>query len=55
MYTFKYNVIDAEENQEVTIAYGVKKAPTLIVPNEKDSYDVYENASNIKKFIEESN
>ena len=50
----KYTVIDAEENQETTIAFGVKKAPTLIVPN-GDSYDVFENASNIKKFIEEAN
>ena len=50
----KYTVIDAEENQETTIAFGVKKAPTLIVPN-GESYDVFENASNIKKFIEEAN
>jgi len=31
--------------------YNITKAPTLIVPNET-SYDVYENASNIKGYIE---
>ena len=49
----KYVVIDAEDNKEETISFGVKKAPTLLVPNE-DSYDVIENASNIKRFIEDS-
>ena len=48
----KYVVIDAEDNKEETISFGVKKAPTLLVPN-ADSYDVFENASNIKRFIEE--
>ncbi len=47
----KYTVIDAEEDVEMTNRYGVKKAPTLIVPNE-ENYDVFENASNIKGFIE---
>ena len=46
-----YKWIDAEENIELTNKYGVKKAPTLIVPN-GDSLDVFENASNIKGYIE---
>ena len=50
----KYQVIDAEENVELTKKYGVKKAPTLLVPN-KDGIDVFENASNIKGFIERVN
>jgi hypothetical protein len=37
--------------KNTTIAYGVTKAPTLLVPN-GDSYDVYENASLIKGYIE---
>ena len=50
----KYTVIDAEEDIEMTKRFKVKKAPTLIVPN-SESYDVYENASNIKGFIEGNN
>ncbi len=50
----KYTVVDAEENKEKTISFGIKKAPTLLVPN-GDSYDVYDNASNIKKYIENRN
>ena len=47
----EYRVIDAEEDVEMTKKYDVRKAPTLIVPN-GESVDVYENASNIKAFIE---
>jgi ribonucleoside-triphosphate reductase len=47
----KYQVIDAEENVELTKKYNVKKAPTLLVPTE-NGIDVFENASNIKGFIE---
>lgn len=50
----KYQVIDAEENAELTMKYGVKKAPTLLVPTES-GIDVFENASNIKGFIERVN
>ncbi len=46
-----YEVVDAEENAELTKQYGVKKAPTLIVPM-ADGLKVYENASNIKGYIE---
>ena len=47
----KYQVVDAEENKEQTIAMGVSKAPTLLVPN-GEGFEKFENASNIKKFIE---
>jgi ribonucleoside-triphosphate reductase (formate) len=47
----KYTVIDAEEQRDLTEQYDITKAPTLIVPTEK-GYDVYENASNIKGYIE---
>ena len=49
-----YTVIDAEDNKEKTLQYKVNKAPTLIVPTE-DGYDVFENASNIKGYIESIN
>ncbi len=47
----KYSVVDAEENKEVTMNFGVKKAPTLLVPT-ASGFERYENASNIKKYIE---
>ena len=50
----KYAVINAEEDKETTIKYGVKKAPTLLVPN-GNGFDVYDNASEIRKFIESNN
>ena len=50
----KYEVINAEENPEITIKYGVKKAPTLLVPN-GNRIDAYDNASEIRKYIESIN
>ena len=47
-----YKVIDAEEEKQTTIEFGVRKAPTLFVPNAAGTYDKYENASEIKRFIE---
>ncbi len=47
----KYVVVDAEENKEFTEACGVKKAPTLLVPT-KDGLQVYDNASEIRRYIE---
>jgi ribonucleoside-triphosphate reductase len=46
-----YTVIDAEDEKEKTVEFGIKKAPTLLVPN-GNGYDVYDNASKIKGFIE---
>ena len=47
----KYVAIDAEEQKELTVKYGVQKAPTLLVPN-GDKYDRYDNASEVKRYIE---
>ena len=48
-----YSNIDAIDNKNTTLAYGITKAPTLLVPH-GDSYDVYDNASKIRGYIEES-
>ena len=44
-----YEVIDAEDNPELTAKYDVKQAPTLIVAD-GDSFSKIVNASNIKRF-----
>ncbi len=46
-----YTPIDAEDNKDMTVSYGVQKAPTLLVPN-GEGYDRYDNASKIKGYIE---
>ena len=46
----KYTVIDAEDEKEKTVNYGVSKAPTLLVPN-GTQYDRYDNASEINRYI----
>ncbi len=46
-----YNVINAEENKEITFKFGVKKAPTLLVPIE-GKIVAFDNASEIRKYIE---
>ncbi len=48
-----YIVVDAEENPELTAEYGVMQAPTLVVVS-GDSYKKYANASNIKKYVDQS-
>ena len=50
----KYNVVNAEEDKEQTLKYGVKKAPTLLVPD-GDKVRSYDNASEIRKYIESVN
>ena len=47
----EYTAIDAEDNADLTVSMGVKKAPTLLVPSE-EGYEVYSNASEIKGWIE---
>ena len=47
----EYLVVDAEDNREETLKYGVKKAPTMLVPN-GNGFDRYDNASKIKGYIE---
>lgn len=46
-----YNTVDAEDQTETTRKYGVKKAPTLLVMSGGKT-DRYENASNIKRYVE---
>ena len=48
-----YNAIDAEDEKETTIKYKVNKAPTMLVITE-NGIERYENASNIKAYIESS-
>lgn len=47
----KYVAIDAEDERDLTNKYGVKKAPTMLVPNGAD-FDRYDNASEINRYIE---
>ena len=47
-----YTPIDAEDNKDQTVRMGIRKAPTLLVPNKDGGYDRYENASEIKGYIE---
>ena len=46
-----FRTIYAEDDAELTRRFKVVKAPTLIVPS-NGTYTVYENASNIKGFVE---
>ena len=47
-----YTVIDAQEEQDLTKAYGIKQAPTLVIELGGKRFD-FDNVSLIKKFIEE--
>ncbi len=47
----KYTFVDAEEEVELTKKFNIRKAPTLVVPT-KEGHKLYENASNIKGFVE---
>ncbi len=47
----QYTVVNAEEDKETTLKFGVKKAPTLLVP-EGSGFKAYDNASEIRKYIE---
>ncbi len=49
--SINYTNIVANEHPDLANKYGVKKAPTLLVPN-GNGYDVYDNASLIKGYIE---
>ena len=46
-----FRTIYAEDDAELAKRYKIVKAPTLIVP-QGDEFSVYENASNIKGFVE---
>lgn len=47
----KYAIVNAEEDAAATAKFGVKKAPSLLVP-EGDGFKTYDNASEIRKYIE---
>ena len=47
----KFDGVNAMENAELTKKFAVKLTPTLIVAD-GDTYKVYENASNVRKYIE---
>ena len=47
----KYAIVNAEEDAAATAEFGVKKAPSLLVP-EGDGFKTYDNASEIRKYIE---
>ena len=44
-------MIDAEENKELVMKYGIMQAPTLVVV-ENGEMKKYVNASNIKRYVE---
>ena len=46
-----YEIVDAEENEELCNAYGVMQAPTLVVLGDNNTFDKYANASNIIKYL----
>lgn len=48
----EYSYVDAEDEKEKTISFGVKQAPTLVVVKNGEA-SIIENLSNIKKFINE--
>ena len=50
----EYTTIDAEDNVDLVNKFNIKKAPTLLVPK-MGGYDVFENVSFIKQFIESRN
>lgn len=47
-----YRVIDAEDQKEVTLRFGIQKAPTLLVPRDGGNTERFDNASEIKRFAE---
>ena len=47
----EYEIIDAEENMDMAVQFGVMQAPTLVVVK-GDEYKKYVNASNIKKYAD---
>ncbi len=46
-----YKQIDAMENAELTKSFGIKQAPTLLIPD-GDTYKTYDNVSLIKGYLE---
>ena len=49
-----YQTVDAEENPDITMKFGVMQAPTLVVVKD-GKIEKFVNASNIRKFAEMKN
>ncbi len=47
-----YEIVDAEENSELAMKYGIMQAPTLVAL-QGDTVAKYANASNIKRYVSE--
>ena len=47
----QYQVVDAEENPELSDAYGIMQAPTLVLVKDGEIRK-FVNASNIKKYVD---
>ncbi len=47
-----YTVVDAEENSDLAMKYGIMQAPTLVVLG-GDKVEKYANASNIRRYVNE--
>lgn len=47
----QYQVVDAEENPELSDAYGIMQAPTLVLVKDEEIRK-FVNASNIKKYVD---
>mgnify|MGYP006050005387 CR=1 FL=1 len=48
---YRIQVVDAEEHPELTDAYGIMQAPTLVIVNNGE-VQKFVNASNIKKYVD---
>ena len=46
----KYDKLIAEEHADLVESYGIKQAPTLVVPT-ADGYEKYRGVSDIKKYL----
>ena len=48
-----YKCVDAEKDVDLTLSYGIKQAPTLVVIKNGE-VELIKNISNIKKFVNEN-
>ena len=46
-----YTIVDAEDNYDLAVQYGVMQAPTLVIVSGQ-SQQKYVNASNIRRYAE---
>jgi len=51
-YSRPVKIIDTSKVKDLAIKYNIKKAPTLLVPKENGTYDIYDNVSLIKGYLE---